>query len=377
LTEDTNGLSALADVLDKAITAQAVSEGAISDFDTAVSIASCDTSLASEISDAGKKYVVEAIASSGFSSLDDYSAKAETALNIAAFNFNTNQSPDNLSAKLNELNSVLKLNLTKFSALSSSKQATAAQRLAASGCKSVSAMQTTLDKIVSDLTPATTTGGGGGGNGGGGGGVTVGGNNTYTGSMEVSVSEDLLQEAKYVFDDLREAAWVCDAVGYLNERGIVSGYDDNSFKPGKNVSRAEFTTMVVKAFLGTPSENGEDNFADVNAGDWFAPYVNIAFKDGFVSGFDGSFKPNDNITRQDMAVIVYNAAVKFNLIEEIGESEPFGDDSSISDYAKEAVYSLKSLGIVSGNGDGGFAPKSSATRAESAQLIYALMTALQ
>lgn len=133
---------------------------------------------------------------------------------------------------------------------------------------------------------------------------------------------------------------------------------------------AAYSTMLA----GDKEFDFENNFSDVSADDWFADVVNAAYKEGLVSGDgNGSFKPNDLISRQDMAIIIYNAAKKFNLFDTEKTGSDFSDDASISDYAKDAVYTLKSKGIIKGMEDGTFRPLENADRASAAQMIYSLI----
>lgn len=141
------------------------------------------------------------------------------------------------------------------------------------------------------------------------------------------------------------------------------------------ITRAEFTKLIVTAFVGDISFDFEGNFKDISEDAWYADVVNTAYKEGIVSGDDtGYFRPDDCISRQDMAVIVYNAGVEFNLFDSAKNYTAFSDDKEISDYAREAVYTLRSYSVINGMGDGSFAPVQNADRASAAQMIYSLIT---
>ena len=130
--------------------------------------------------------------------------------------------------------------------------------------------------------------------------------------------------------------------------------------------------MVCGAFL-SGTKTYQNNFADVSAGDWFAPYVASAFDAGVVNGISQTeFGASLNITRQDMAVMIFKASKLA-----AGELKTdFADFDEISDYAKEAVKAMNSLGIINGRGNGAFCPKENATRAEAAQMIYKALKVL-
>ncbi len=165
-----------------------------------------------------------------------------------------------------------------------------------------------------------------------------------------------------------ENHWSRIYVENLAAKGIVSGFDDNSFKPDNSITRAEYVKLIIDA-LGI-SKTYNVYFEDVAEDAWYYPYVSAAKENGIVSGFDGKFNPGAEITREDAAVILYMAAEKKN-IEFIPGSE-FSDGSDISEYAKEAVLNLSGIGIITGS-DSKFLPKNSTKRGEAAVMVYNLM----
>ena len=123
--------------------------------------------------------------------------------------------------------------------------------------------------------------------------------------------------------------------------------------------------MLVIA-MGFEIIEGSTHFDDVTKGAWYESYINTAVVNNIVSGIsETEFGVGEKITRQDMAVMISRA-----LKLEESKDEKFSDDADISDYAKSAVYAVKSAGIISGMGDNMFMPKSFATRAQAAQMIY-------
>lgn len=169
----------------------------------------------------------------------------------------------------------------------------------------------------------------------------------------------------YELSDLNDAEWAREAVTYLVSKGIINGRGNGKFEPNADITRAEFIKIVVMA-LGLQVEDGS-SFNDVSPKSWYAPTVFTAKKYGIVFGDDNNnFNPDDNISRQDMATILYRA---YN-IQNDSVAHEFTDHNEISDYAKEAVNALNSRGIINGMGDGSFAPLSNATRAQAAQIIY-------
>ena len=109
-------------------------------------------------------------------------------------------------------------------------------------------------------------------------------------------------EAAAITTDI-DGHWAQSQIEKAFAQGIVSGYPDGTFKPDQNVSRAEFVTMVNNAF-GFKAETST-YFTDVKDTDWFAGQISRAKAAGYISGYeDGSFKPNNYISRQEVASII-------------------------------------------------------------------------
>lgn len=155
--------------------------------------------------------------------------------------------------------------------------------------------------------------------------------------------------------------WAKDYVKTLADKGVIGGYDDGTFLPNKNVTRAEYIKMVVGMFgLEESAENAFDDVADTA---WYKEYVEKAVAAGLVEGDGGKFNPDATITRQDAAVILYRLGIT------AGDTEiSFADEASVADYAKEAVDTLASAGIINGS-DGNFNPANAITRAETAAIL--------
>lgn len=207
---------------------------------------------------------------------------------------------------------------------------------------------------------------GSGGSSGGGGGMTAGGgssnNNNVTGGNTGSGIT-----AGDVFSDIGTVEWAREAIEKLNSLGIVSGVGDGQFAPNSDVTREQFAKMIVGVMGYTVDSNAVTDFSDANGG-WYTPYIAAAVQNGVITGRgDGTFGVGDNITRQDMAVIIYRA-----LGLSAGETHEFTDSADIADYALDAVSALFNTGIIGGYPDGSFAPKASASRAEAAKMLYSV-----
>lgn len=170
-----------------------------------------------------------------------------------------------------------------------------------------------------------------------------------------------------VFMDLENVAWAEESIYSLLEKGIVSKAD--KFNPLDNVKREEFVKMLVLA-LGIYDSSAVAEFNDAADNAWYVPYIGSAQKAGIVNGDDiKNFGVGKEITREDMSVMIYRALK----LEKAENENVFADDKEISGYAKDAVYKMRSLGIVSGMGENMFAPKALANRAQAAKIIDGIL----
>lgn len=190
-------------------------------------------------------------------------------------------------------------------------------------------------------------------------------------SKPVEVSKDIVSTTTGAsFGDMAGYEWAQTAVTELSKKGIVSGRAKDSYVPAGNVTRAEFVKMLTLALGIEPIAEYKGIFVDAHADDWFVPYVEAASEANIAMGSDGSFRPNENITRQDMAVMLFRAC---GYAASEAEKDVFTDSAAISDYAKSAVYSLYEKGILLGSGNGEFTPTANATRAEAAQIVFRML----
>ncbi len=157
--------------------------------------------------------------------------------------------------------------------------------------------------------------------------------------------------------------WALDNINKLVAIGAIKGYSDGSFKPDNAITRAEFATVLVKAFKLAP-QSGEV-FTDT-ANHWAKDYIATAASHGIVKGYDQTtFGSDDLITREQMAVMIVKAA-KLNMTT--AESS-FSDNGNISDWAGSAVATAVERGIMSGYPDNTIKPQANATRAEAVTVI--------
>lgn len=157
--------------------------------------------------------------------------------------------------------------------------------------------------------------------------------------------------------------WAEENITHLVALGAVSGYPDNTFKPENKITRAEFAAILVKAFK-LESQKGKV-FADT-ASHWARDSISTAACHDIVSGYDATtFGPDDNITREQMAVMVMNALQ----LPAVTADGSLIDSNSISGWAKEAVATAVKNGIINGYPDNTFRPRAKATRAEAVTVV--------
>ncbi len=213
---------------------------------------------------------------------------------------------------------------------------------------------------------------------GSGGGSNNRGDNSGT-VITPSASPSPTPSAAEKFTDI-ETHWAKDAVSFVAKQGLFQGMSDTEFMPDENMTRAMFVTVLqrfgtaVDAKWALQSDTGM-NFTDVSDSDWYADAVTWASGTGVVNGMeDGTFAPNNAITREQMAVMIVRFA---NLcgVELPTSVEPynFTDAAQIQPWATDAVALAQQAGIIQGRPEGNFDPQATATRAEVATIMQRLV----
>ena len=168
------------------------------------------------------------------------------------------------------------------------------------------------------------------------------------------------------FADVNDKDWFFDAVKFSSEKGLFNGVSDSEFAPYDNVTRGMFVTIMHRT-ANSPESNG-NKFADVKAGSYYEKATAWAAENGIVNGVsETEFAPDDNITREQIAVILYNYA-KGEAPEKLS-ADAFADTQSISDWAADAISWAVSKGIINGKENNMLDPKGTATRAEAAAMM--------
>ena len=180
-----------------------------------------------------------------------------------------------------------------------------------------------------------------------------------------------------VFIDVDSTEWYYEYVNQAASYGLVQGIGDDMFAPERNVTRAEFVAMVVRALkLTSQGSLPTFFFADVNPNDWHYDYIKTALAEGLLDNLvpDEKFYPNRAIRREEMAVILAAAARSQGLSELIitaDEPNITDDDKILSEYSDDVMLAYK-LGLMNGFPDGSFSPQGVTIRAQAATVMVRL-----
>ena len=190
---------------------------------------------------------------------------------------------------------------------------------------------------------------------------------------EYLVDHDSLIPTEERYLDVEDSFWASPYIWRLSELGVVNGVEEHRFAPRELVTRGSFVTILGRLKGVDTQEYWEIPFTDVSAEDWYGPYVAWAAEYGVTLGFDdGSFRPGDNISREQMAVMLYRYIQAGNLSLSAEAKADFADETAISDWALEAVNALRDAGLMNGRGENRFEPRGTATRAEICAVVYRL-----
>ena len=190
--------------------------------------------------------------------------------------------------------------------------------------------------------------------------------------------EDKPEELDEPFADVDELDWFYDAVVYVYNEGMMDGISATQFAPNSNLTRGMVVTMLYR-LEGEPRVTGSSGFDDVASGAWYADAVTWAAENGIVNGVsDTEFAPNVNITREQLAAILYRYA-EYNDYDVSGRDDlsEFTDRSSISSYALDAMRWAVDEGLITGITNTTIEPQGTATRAQAATMFMRFMSTVK
>lgn len=183
-------------------------------------------------------------------------------------------------------------------------------------------------------------------------------------------------EWKNPFTDVKENDWFYDSVKYVYENDLMKGISNTEFAPDSDVTRAMFVTVIYR--MENEPQTGKCAFTDVESGSYYENAVAWANENGIVSGIsEECFAPNEPITREQMAAIIYRYAAFKGYDITTSSNTSYTDNDNISDYAKDAVIWAAEKSVMTGNTDGSFAPKANTTRAQVASVFMRMVENLK
>lgn len=179
------------------------------------------------------------------------------------------------------------------------------------------------------------------------------------------------------FTDIKDH-WASIEIEKMATLGIIKGYDNGSFEPNNNITRAEFATVVSRAFNFEPTSHTSP-FTDVVSEKWYTNAVISLYEQGILTGRpDGSFGTHDFITTEEMAVILDRALNTLNITlntERIYTN--FLDEATISPFAIDSIQTLYKAGLINGTPSGHLHPKVAATRAQVAVMMSRILSNIE
>ena len=192
---------------------------------------------------------------------------------------------------------------------------------------------------------------------------------TFHGGTVKTDGSDVSSDTGMPFTDVKSGDWFCPYVKYVYDNGLFAGTSETTFEPNTAMTRGMFVT-VLWAREGKPSAK-DSTFKDLKA-DWYKTAVNWAAANGIIGGYDAEhFGPDDYVTRQQMAAIMYQyAKYKGYDTEANGSLDQFKDASSVASYAETAMKWAVGHRIIAGTGNG-LEPDGNATRAQVAVVLQA------
>lgn len=226
------------------------------------------------------------------------------------------------------------------------------------------------------------SGSGGGGKRGGGISISGGGVTSVTAPIppkpqinEPAQEENFETSASY--SDVPESFWAYNEIIHLSNLKIINGFQDGTFRPEQNITRAEFAKIILgkeEMITDAPIE-----FYDVSTDSWYYDFVKTASAIGLINGREsGRFMPDDYITREEAAVILFRyAEYKDADLSPVRMNINFADELSISDFAVGSIDILYTASVLNGSNDGNFYPSSPITRAEASVAVNNLYNLIE
>ena len=187
----------------------------------------------------------------------------------------------------------------------------------------------------------------------------------------VNKDKGMTTYSKLPFSDVRIADWFYNDVKYVYEKGMMAGTAADVFAPNATTTRAMIVTILYR-LEGSPAVTGTSAFVDVPAGQWYTDAVNWAAANQIVKGTSATtFAPNDSITREQMAAILYRyAQYKGYDVTKKADLSGYSDNGQVSAYAKDALAWANAAKLINGVTNTTLAPQGNATRAQVSAILH-------
>lgn len=223
----------------------------------------------------------------------------------------------------------------------------------------LSAFEAGVLAVYNEENPPTFSNDGGSGGGGGGG-----------GKITITTQPQKEEKEPFRYSDIDESAKETAAIYYLTSKGVVCGDGNGKFRPQDGLRRDEFVKMLVMTF-SLSKEGSESHFIDVSKTDWSYKYISDAYSLGLVLGKgNGYFDKESILTREEMFTLLYRTLNHCGIFLKSDEPQLYDDYLDIAQYAIPAVNALSKQGLIEGNPEGEICPKKSASRAETAYILW-------
>lgn len=176
-------------------------------------------------------------------------------------------------------------------------------------------------------------------------------------------------QANKKYTDVKEEAWYVTPIEYVTRNNLMNGVGNDKFNPSEKGTRAMIVTILYNK-EGKPAVTGKATFKDVTSGAWYEGPIAWAKANNIANGYqDGSFGPSESVTREQLAVMLYNYAKSKGTVSTGNTEMKFADNADIHNWAQEAMKWCVSNKIINGKGNNKLDPRGFATRAEIATMI--------
>ena len=197
---------------------------------------------------------------------------------------------------------------------------------------------------------------------------------SLTALLDGGATIKIVDNAK-TFPDVAANAWYADAVAFVSSHELFVGDENGDFNPKGTMTRAMMAVVMFR-LEGEPEAGEGKSFADVEAGMWYSEAINWASATGVMNGYGESFGTNDPVTREQMAVLLYNYVKSLGIEMKEGSAMNFSDTDEIHSWASEAMAWAVAEGIFQGDTEGKLNPTASASRADVAALMQRVVKLL-